>query len=310
MTKIVSSEYTAKKGKVKLYMFRKRLSQAAEARQMSKPILFLVHGSSMSARTSFDLTVPGQAEYSTMDVFASYGFDVWTMDHEGYGRSDSTEGNSDIASGVEDLKAGVDVIKKETGIDRYAFCGQSSGAIRAAAFANACPERVERLVLAALVWTGKGSPTLAKRREQIERWRSSNRRAVDLEFYKSIHNRDKPGLSDPAVPSAMAKAEKPYGGTVPTGTYYDMCAKLPLVDPHKIHCPVMIIRGEHDGIASMEDVIAFYGELPNNDKHFVMLSGQAHSSQLGINRHRFWHIMHAFLTLPPRRDGLVESEEK
>jgi hypothetical protein len=67
----------------------------------------------------------------------------------------------------------------------------------------------------------------------------------------------------------------------------------------------MIIRGEYDGIASMEDVIAFYSELPNNDKHFITLSGQAHSSQLGINRHRFWHVLHAFLTLPERRDPLA-----
>lgn len=308
MTKILSSEYRAMKGDVELYMFRKRLSKSAEAERGTKPLLFLVHGSSMSARTSFDLTVPGQKDYSTMDVFASYGYDVWTMDHEGYGRSSHTDGNSDIASGVEDLKAGVEVIKRETGIERYAFVGQSSGALRAAAFANSCPERVERLVLAALVWTGKGSPTLAKRRERLEEWRTSNRRSVDLEFYKSIHNRDKPGLSDDAVPLAMAEAEKPYGGTVPTGTYYDMCAKLPLVDPRKIPCPVMIIRGEHDGIASMEDVIAFYNELPSNDKHFVTLSGQAHSTTLGINRHRFWYVLSSFLTFPPRRDSLIESE--
>ena len=245
-----------------------------------------------------------------MDVLASYGFDVWTMDHEGYGRSDHTEGTSNIASGVEDLKAGTDIIRNETGIERYAFCGQSSGALRAAAFANHCPERVERLVLAALVWTGKNSPTLAKRREEEEKWRTNKRRAVDLEFYKSIHNRDKPGLSDSAVPFAMAEEEKPYGGTVPTGTYYDMCAKLPLVDPLKINCPVMIIRGEHDGISSMEDVIAFFCELPNNDKHFVTLSGQAQSTQLGINRHRFWHVLHGFLTLPERRDPLAKEEAK
>ncbi len=73
---------------------------------------------------------------------------------------------------------------------------------------------------------------------------------------------------------------------------------------------VMIIRGEHDGIASMEDVIAFYNELPNSDKHFVTLSGQAHSTQLGINRHRFWHVLNAFLTLPSRRDGKGESETR
>ena len=310
MTKILSNEYTASKGDVNLYIFRKRLSGASEAQLKSKPLLFLVHGSSMSARSSYDLAVPGGDDYSLMDVFASYGFDVWTMDHEGYGRSSHTDGNSDIASGVEDLKAGTELIRKETGIEQYAFFGQSSGAIRAAAFANTCPERVERLALAALVWTGQGSPTLSKRRERLEEWRSKNWRAVDLEFFKSMHNRDKPGLSDDAVPVAMDAAEKPYGGTVPTGTYFDMCAKLPLVDPTKIHCPVMIIRGEYDGIASIEDVVAFYNKLPNNDKQFITLSGQAHSTQLGINRHRFWHVLNAFLTLPPRRDDLVVKEAR
>ena len=299
MSKILSNEYTAKKGNVALYMFRKRLDTTGKP----QPIVFLVHGSSMSARCGFDLTVQGQDDYSLMDVLANYGFDVWTMDHEGYGRSDHTEGTSDIASGVEDLKAGTEVIKKETGMERYAFFGQSSGALRAGAFANHCPERVERLVLAALVWTGKNSPTLAKRSEQVEKWRTNKRRDVDLEFYKSIHNRDKPGLSDPAVPYAMAEEEKPYGGTVPTGTYYDMCARLPLVDPRKIYCPVMIIRGEYDGIASMEDVIAFFCELPNNDKHFITLSGQAHSSQLGINRHRFWLFDLAGATGPSSSGG-------
>ena len=50
-----------------------------------------------------------------MNVFAGLGFDVWTLDHENYGRSSQTQGNSDIASGVEDLKAGVELIAKETG---------------------------------------------------------------------------------------------------------------------------------------------------------------------------------------------------
>ena len=50
-----------------------------------------------------------------MDVFARYGFDVWTMDHENYGRSAQTSSNSDIASGVEDLKAAMAVVQRETG---------------------------------------------------------------------------------------------------------------------------------------------------------------------------------------------------
>src|SRR5690348_4694214 len=80
-----SKEYWAQKGDVKLYMFRKRRS-APKAGERPLPVLFLSHGSSMSGRPTFDLTVRGKGEYSLMNVFAGYGFDVWTMDFEGYGR--------------------------------------------------------------------------------------------------------------------------------------------------------------------------------------------------------------------------------
>src|SRR5580692_5121887 len=56
--KIWSKQYWAQKGEVKLYMFRKRVG-APEAGQAALPVLFLVHGSSISS-TSFDLTVPGR----------------------------------------------------------------------------------------------------------------------------------------------------------------------------------------------------------------------------------------------------------
>ena len=71
---------------IRLAMYRKRLG-APQPGEAPRPVLFMVHGSSTSARSSFDLAVPGRADYSMMDVFARYGFDVWTMDHEGYGRS-------------------------------------------------------------------------------------------------------------------------------------------------------------------------------------------------------------------------------
>ena len=79
---IWSQEYCAEKGDVKLYMFRKRRA-APKAGEPSLPVLFLVHGSSLSGRPTFDLTVPGRGDYSLMETFAGYGFDVWTMDFEG-----------------------------------------------------------------------------------------------------------------------------------------------------------------------------------------------------------------------------------
>ena len=98
------------------------------------PVLFLVHGSSNSTRSSYDLDVPGKGEYSLMNVLAREGYDVWTMDHDGYGYSGSSGNNSDIASGVEDLKAAMPVIAKETGQQKMHMYGTSSGAIRAGAY--------------------------------------------------------------------------------------------------------------------------------------------------------------------------------
>jgi hypothetical protein len=84
--KIRKEEYWAKRGDISLYLFRKRVA-APQPEQGKLPVLFLAHGSSVSSRPTFDLSVPGHGDYSLMDQFAGYGFDVWTMDFEGYGRS-------------------------------------------------------------------------------------------------------------------------------------------------------------------------------------------------------------------------------
>ncbi len=295
------SEYWATKQRngedIRLAMYRKRLG-APQPGEAARPVLFLVHGSSMSARSSFDLTVPDRGEYSSMNVFARYGFDVWTMDHEGYGKSDRTDGNSDIASGVEDLKAAAAVIAKDTGQTRYHFLGKSSGALRAAAFAVAEPTRANRLILAAYTYTGKGSPTLAKRGEQVEYFRTHNTRLRDRAMIESIFTRDKPGTTDPAVPKALADAELVYGDQVPTGTYLDMTAHLPVIDPTKVLSPVALLRGEFDGIATMEDLWDFFRQLPNGDKQFSVIAGAAHAIGTSHNRQAFWHVAQAFLTIP------------
>src|SRR2546428_272340 len=139
---IWSSEYWAKKGEIPLWMYRKRLG-APKAGEPSRPVLFFVHGSSVSSRV-FDLDVPGHGKYSLMNEFARYGFDCWTMDHENYGRSGRTSGNSDIASGVEDLKAGVEIVTRETGRQKFHFLGAPSGALRAGAYSSVAPQRSHR----------------------------------------------------------------------------------------------------------------------------------------------------------------------
>lgn len=297
-TEIWSSEYWAKKGAVDLNLWRKRLG-APQAGAAPHPVLFMVHGSSNSARTSYDLAVPGKGEYSLMNVFARYGFDVWTMDHEGYGKSSRTSGNSDIASGVEDLKAAIEVVTRETGRTKAHFFGTSSGAIRAAAFAMARPDRVDRLVLSAFTYKGKGSPTLGERAKKLDYYRTHNTRLRDAAMIKSIFTRD--GLAsayDPAVADAMADEELKYGDQVPTGTYLDMTANLPLVDPLKVKCPVMLVRGDHDGIATTDDLLDFYRQLPTGDRQFIILPNTAHSPIFAKTRQMLWHVTRSFLDLP------------
>jgi pimeloyl-ACP methyl ester carboxylesterase len=291
---VLANEYTAKKGDVSLAMYRKRDAGSKEP----QPVMFLVHGSSLSARTSYDLTVPGGKNYSMMNVFAGFGFDVWTMDHENYGKSSRTKSNSDIASGAEDLKTGIELIQRETGQKRVHLFGESSGGLRAGVYAMAHPENVDRLVLAAFTYKGEGSPTLAKRAEQLDYYRTHNTRLRDREMIHSIYTRDKAGTTDPAVADAVADVELKFGDQVPTGTYLDMTANLPVVDPARVKSPALLLRGEYDGIATMDDLTQFFNKLPNGDKQFIVLPGAAHSLITNVNRAQTMHVVRAFLTMP------------
>ncbi len=299
MSNIWSQAYTAKKAGIDLHVWRKR--EGAPAQKGDKPVLFLVHGSSFSARSGFDLQVPGLPGYSMMDHFAELGFDVWTVDHEGYGRSGWRDGVfSYVAEGVDDLKAAMEIVTAETGAKSVVMYGGSSGALRAAAYAAACPDKVARLAVAAMVYTGKGSPTLADRAKKLDVWKSSNKRPVDHAFFSTIFNRDKPGTSDDRVAQALADSEAPLCTHVPTGTYIDMCANLPVVEPEDVKCPTALVRSEHDGIATDEDVMEFFARLPNKDKQFTMMDGASHAAALGFNRHRLWHVLATFLTMPEK----------
>ncbi len=293
---IRSDAYWAHKGSVKLAMYRKRLAGPVSG---IHPVLFLVHGSSNAALSSYDLTLPGKGEYSMMNVFARYGYDVWTMDHDGYGKSDSSGNNSDIASGVEDLKAAMAVVTQETAEQKIHFYGTSSGGIRAAAYAQAQPARVDRLVLSAFTYKGEGAEEIQRRQKNIEALRANPRRKRDANMIRSIFTRDgHPGIYDPAVAEAIIAAEMKFGDTIPSGTYLDMAANLPVVDPTKVMCPVLMARGEWDGNSTNDDLLDFFRQLPNGDRQFVILPQTAHSAGFSKNRDLLWYVMKNFLAAP------------
>jgi pimeloyl-ACP methyl ester carboxylesterase len=292
---VQGQEHWTKKGDINLFLWEKRTS----APEKAGTILF-VHGSSMASQPTFDLQVPGMTDSSAMDYFASKGFDTWCVDMEGYGRSDKHRDiTSDIATGADDLSAASDYILKTRNTGPLLVYGISSGALRAAAFAERHPERVKRLALDAHVWTGEGSPTLEQRKKKLPEYqKAGNRRPIDRAFVRSIFERDHPGTADDKVIEAFAEAIIALDDSVPIGTYIDMCLNLPVVDPTKITAPTIIMRGQYDGIAAIDDLIEFFKRLPNPDKQFAVMPGIAHASLQQKNYKIVHHILLSFFTQP------------
>lgn len=288
---IRSEEHWTDKGEVKLFLYEKYADRPDD----KKGTVLFVHGSSMASQPTFDLQVPGRPFSSVMDWFASRGFDTWCVDMEGYGRSSKHRDiTCDIANGADDLAAASEYIQKLRGIDSFLVYGISSGALRAAMFAEQHPDRVARLALDAFVWTGEGSPTLAQRRQKLPQFTASKRRPIDRDFVYSIFNRDHPGTAADDVIDAFAEAITALDDSMPNGTYIDMCSRLPLVDPEKILCPTIVMRGEYDGIASFDDLIRFFTALPNSDKQFSVMRGISHASFQQKNYRLVYYLLHNF----------------
>jgi pimeloyl-ACP methyl ester carboxylesterase len=273
------------------------LWQKARTGEPARGTIVFVHGSSMASTPGFDLQAPGYV--SAMDFFAGQGFDCWCYDHRGYGRSyKGPELLATIAQGADDLAAASKYIMGQSDTGPLHVYGISSGALRAALFAERHPERVKRLALDAFVWTGKGSPTLEQRRQKLAQWKASTRRPINRAFLDSIHHRDGVYTANPALAEPYAQAVLALDDTIPNGTYIDMCENLPVNDPAKITVPTIIMRGQYDGIAGFTDIIDFFTRLPNADKEFAIMPDIAHGSFTQMNYMRAYHILLSFFTRP------------
>ena len=292
---IKGEEHWTHKGDINLFLWEKYQGSPSD----KKGTIVFVHGSSMASQPTFDLQVEGRPWSSAMNWFAAQGYDTWCVDMEGYGRSDKDrDDHFNIANGAKDLKAACDYISQTRGTNKFHVYGISSGALRAALFAQLYPDQVDRLVLDAMVWTGEGSPTLVERSKKLAEFKANRRRPINLDFVRSIFSRDHPGCAEDRVIEAFAKAICELDDSIPNGTYVDMCENLPIVDPERITAATLIMRGQWDGIASMEDLLKFFNLLPNPDKQFKVMPGISHASFQQKNYLMVYQILQSFLEQP------------
>jgi pimeloyl-ACP methyl ester carboxylesterase len=247
----------------------------------------------------FDLDIPGDPDASIMDWFACRGFNIWRMDFIGYGRSEKPADHlATVEQAVPELLAATDYMKAQGISDPVMLLGYSSGALRAALFAQKYPKRVKRLGLEAFVYTGAGSPTLKKRAEKLKEWKSSTRRPLSRDFLMSTMTRDHSETTMDSRKLPFIESILALEDSVPNGTYIDMCENLPLVDPRAINVPTAILRGQFDGIASDADVLEFFRLLPHPDKEFLCLPGVAHTAGTAKNYLRFYTAAYSFFARP------------
>ncbi len=288
--------WTTKDGGVKLFLFEK---SAGDPAKTVGTILF-VHGSSMASQPTFDLQVPGRPAFLGHGLLCQPGLRLLDRRHGGLWplHQGPRQQRADQRRAPTTAMRAALYIQKLRGKRPLLVYGISSGALRAAMFAERHPEMVARLALDAMVWTGEGSPTLAERKKKLPDFIKINRRPMSKAFIHSVFDRDHPDTAERKVIEAFADAVIALDDSVPTGTYVDMCSRLPVIDPEKILVPMLVMRGQHDGIASMQDLLKFFEKLPNPDKQFTVMSGISHASFQQKNYMMVYHILSSFFAQP------------
>src|SRR5688572_28598154 len=156
---------------------RERVKAGTALRGASAGIVLFIHGAGTPAEVAFD--VPYQ-DYSWMAYLAQAGFDVFSMDTTGYGRSTRPAAMNDpcnlapeqqaklipafiakpcgpnypyqltaIASDWNDIGAVVDYLRTQRRVQRVSLIAWSLGGPRSGGYAAQNPDKIEKLVLLA-----------------------------------------------------------------------------------------------------------------------------------------------------------------
>lgn len=263
---------------IKLFVREKRLANLPKI--VKENVILFVHGLPGPASVVFDLPLPG---YSWLEYMAERGFDAFTVDIRGFGRStrppemkESPYQNLPLVRAdqvMRDIDVAVDYIRSKRKVDKVSIIGHSIGASWAALYATLHPEKVNKLVMYGAIY-GKNSTFVSTfgdttnpdrpylemgayrylpRKEMLEQWDGwikpelqdewREKEVVDT-WMNTLFN------SDPT-----AKQRTPESIQVPNGPYIDwheIHAGRSLFDPARIKASTMIVRGSAEELMTNE----------------------------------------------------------
>ena len=273
-------------------------------------VALFVHGAGTPAEVAFD--VPYQ-DYSWMAYLAHAGFDAFSMDMTGYGRSTRPAPMNDpcnlssqqqsgfvptlipsacsasyphplttIGSDWNDLAAVIGYLRSLRHVDKVSLLAWSLGGPRAGGYTAAHPEQISALVLLAPAYSrNRSSDPPAQLPADGTTMTTQSHDEFNANWARQTGCRDQvdPAASDSVWQQMMAS--DPVGATWGTGV-----RRAPQVTvwgfneaaAGKMKTPTLMISGEHDKQVPPERVREFYGDLGAERKVFVDLACSSHNA--------------------------------
>jgi pimeloyl-ACP methyl ester carboxylesterase len=304
-------------------------------------VALFVHGAGTPAEVSFD--VPYQ-DYSWMAYLAHAGFDAFSMDMTGYGRSTRPAPMNDpcnvsreqqagfipalmpapcspsyphplttIASDWNDLGAVVDYLRSLRHVEKVSMLAWSLGGPRAAGYTARHPEQVSQLVLLAPAYNRAGA---AEAPSQLPADGTTMTTQSHDEFAANWARQT--GCADQVDPAASASvweqmlASDPVGATWGTGvrrapqvTVWGWNAAVAA----KTKTPTLMVTGEYDKQVPSDRVRDLFADLGAERKVFIDLACSSHNAMWEKNHLLLFQASAEWLT-KGSVNGLQEGIQK
>ena len=293
---------------VELYLRERALPSAIKRTSSDRTVLF-VHGAGTPAEVSFD--VPYQ-DYSWMDYLAKAGFDVFSVDMTGYGRSTrppqmdnpcnlSKEQQDQfipalvpahceqtwpgalttIASDWNDISATVAYIKKLRRVSRVHLIAWSLGGPRAGGWAAQHSGDVGRLVLLAPAYNRNTPATRPPPQPGQAVFNTQSRAEFDANWARQT------GCADQVDKEAANAVWREMLASDPVGATWGPGVRRAPVTANwgwttdvvkKMSTPVLMVAGVHDKQVDPQRVRDFYEDLGSSRKVFIDLGCSSHNA--------------------------------
>jgi pimeloyl-ACP methyl ester carboxylesterase len=322
----VRSSAPSMNGQVAQIYVRERTTGRMLARGAGGVVLF-VHGAGTPAEVAFDVPF---ADYSWMTYLTDAGFDVFSMDTTGYGRSTRptvmndpcnlarnqqalfvpilipapcaptfTTGATTIASDWNDIGAVVDYVRGLRHVDRISMVAWSLGGPRAGGYAAQHPDQVQRLVLLAPGYNRTAPDSAPAPRPDAVVFNTQSRPEFIANWERQVGCPDQydAGVSD-AVWSQMLQSD-PVGATWSTGV-----RRAPQTTTWgwnaaavgKTQTPTLMVAGVHDKQVPPARVRELYADLGSREKIFVDLGCSSHNAMWEKNHTILFQASKEWLT--------------